>query len=152
MAPKRAAHADAPSHEPQDSFIPLFTTYDGSPLNKATFFVEGRRCLFKHVTAAREYVTYGIQVSSRATSFYSLKHIQDHLDGSIVKGTLTTLVDFRAKYVAAAAAAVPQSVTTPAVLNADGTVKTPAVTATVDVVPTRVADFFRPPRGAHASG
>ena len=94
MAPRRAAHSDPPSDElPSPSY--LFTTYDGSPLNKAAYFVEGRRCLFKHVDCAREYVTSGIVVTSRSTNFYSLKHIQDYISGTLVQGTIDKPVDFR---------------------------------------------------------
>ena len=140
MAPRRAAHTDKPSDEPPEA-VYHFTTYDGSPLTKAPFFVEGRRCIMKHVSIAREYITYGIVVSSRSTSFYSLKHIQDYLDNSIVKGTLEAPVDFRAKYFRAAPDKISKQVVRPAVLAAQGVAAVPAGIDTISVDPTKPSDL-----------
>ena len=141
MAPKRAAQADTPSDEHGDAFIPLFQTYDGSPLNKASFFVEGRRCLIKHVSVAREAIASGIIVGTRSTSFFSLKHMQDYLAGTLVSGTIEKPVDFRAKYINAAADEIDKDISTPAERDASGAVTRAAFIGSIKVTPTRVAEL-----------
>ena len=81
-----------------DSDTPTPKAWDGTPLQKANFYVSGRRLLFDQVKGARLFLTHGTLVSDRhgKQAVINVAHAQDLIDGTLPAGTITPLAPFDA--------------------------------------------------------
>ena len=81
-----------------DSDTPTPKAWDGTPLQKANFYVSGRRLLFDQVKGARLFLTHGTLVSDRhgKQAVINVAHAQDLIDGTLPEGTITPLAPFDA--------------------------------------------------------
>ena len=135
MSASRSKQAPAATVTDNDNTDNSVMQWQGSPLDKASWYFDGKRKLFDNVRGARNFITHGTVVDRGKVAVYSVRHAQALIHPSFVPGTITAPLKARELfYNKPAVAMVPAAGSTP---PSGGS----AAPAPAPVIPTSVSEL-----------
>ena len=106
MSSSRSKQAPAATVTDNDNTDNAVMQWQGSPLDKASWYFDGKRKLFDNVRGARNFITHGTVVDRGKVAVYSVRHAQALIDPSFVPGTISAPLKARERFFNRAAVAI----------------------------------------------